>query len=156
MVQWAVSICICSVVVCIVEMLLSDTALEKTVRLVLGAFMLCAVMVPLGSMAVEMGEWEETGELSTDIPESVAEQRREFLEQELAKLADKTLEEEQITAEAIRIRMDIDKDNCITMITAEVTVAPSQVRYMGKIRELLREKLGMECQVKREGEDESR
>ena len=49
-----------------------------------------------------------------------------------------------------------DKDNCITMITAEVTVAPSQVRYMGKIRELLREKLGMECQVKREGEDESR
>ena len=46
--QWAGGICISCGIVCIIEMLISDTVLEKTVRYVLGAFMLCAVIVPVG------------------------------------------------------------------------------------------------------------
>ena len=48
--KWATGICISSAVVCIVELFITDMALEKTVRYVLGALMLCSVIIPLGNV----------------------------------------------------------------------------------------------------------
>ena len=85
--QWACSICISCGIVCIIEMLISDTVLEKTVRYVLGAFMLCAVIVPVGGFIKDISlDFGDFGEISDEIPEDIENERIEYLKSEIKKL----------------------------------------------------------------------
>ena len=80
-IKWATGICVSSAVVCIVEMFITDMALEKTVRYVLGAFMLCSVIVPLGSVIGDFSaDIGNVGKISGEIPQEIAQQRIEYLE----------------------------------------------------------------------------
>ncbi len=147
-VQWATGVCLCSAVVCIVEMLLSDTAIEKTVRFVLGAMMLCAVIVPLGGIAADFSaDMESMGVMPQEIPESVENQRVAFLKEKLEEMVKENLEEAGIFPVEIGIDMDIDEENSISMITAEVRLEKKQRSSAGKVREIVREKLGIEVQT---------
>ena len=149
--QWAMGVSLCAVVVCIVEMLLSDTALEKTVRFVLGSFLLSAVILPLGG-AVRTGvqdiPWEQYQEEA--LPNSglrMMKQRQAYVEQSVAALVDKTLLEHGISAAEITVQTDIDEDNCISMITAEVMLPSVEAPHSREVSRWVREELGIECRT---------
>ena len=149
--QWAMGVSVCAVVVCIVEMLLSDTALEKTVRFVLGSFLLSAVLLPLGS-AVQTGiqdiRWEQSAEEA--LPDStilLTEQRQAYLEQAVAALIDKTLQAHHISAAKIEVHTDIDEDNCISMVTAEVMLHHTEAHRSSSVSRWVQEELGIECRT---------
>ena len=145
--QWAGGICISCVIVCIVEMLISDTALEKTVRYVLGAFMLCAVIVPVGGFLREISfELGDIGEISDDIPEDIENQRIEYLKSEIKKLILKKIEDENIFPKEVRIDMDIDEDNCISIITADILLEKDDIHKSQKVRNILND-LGIGCNI---------
>lgn len=147
-IQWATGVCLCSGVVCITEMLISDTAIEKTVSFVLGAMMLCAVIVPLGGVVLDFSsDMEITANLPETIPESVEKQREQFLRESVEELIRKNLEEEKIFPDEIHVDMDIDEEKRITMITAEVTLARQKGDFAGKVRQILREELGIEAKT---------
>ena len=85
--KWATGICISSAVVCIVELFITDMALEKTVRYVLGALMLCSVIIPLGNVIGDFrADFGNVGEYSGELPKEISEQRIEYLESEIKKL----------------------------------------------------------------------
>lgn len=147
-IQWATSVCICSGIVCIIEMLLSDTALEKNVRFVLGALMLCAVIVPLGNVIGDFSrDFGNVGESSTNIPETIARQRVDYLKQEIQALSKQYLEQENIYPIGIDVNMDIDDTNCISIITAEVTLNRSDREQSVNVQRIFADRLGMECKI---------
>ena len=145
--QWACSVCISCGIVCIIEMLISDTVLEKTVRYVLGAFMLCAVIVPVGGFIRDISfDFGDFGEISDEIPEDIENERIEYLKSEIKKLIVRNLEDENIFPKEICVNMDIDEDNCISIITADILLENGDVHKSQKIRNVL-DSLGIGCNI---------
>ena len=143
--KWATGICISSAVVCIVEMFISDMALEKTVRYVLGGIMLCTVILPLGSVIGEFrADIGSAEEFSGEIPDKIAEQRVEYLESEIKELVKRSLGEENIFPLVVEISMDIDEDNCINMIKADVVL---ESRDKVTVTKKIISELGIECNI---------
>lgn len=149
MMSWAVSVSVCAVVVCMVEMLISDTALEKTVRFVLGAFMLCAVILPLGGVVSEL-----TAEIDSDalvcrntLPETISLRREELLKGEIEELIRRTLSDSGIEPKEIDVQMDIDGGGCISMITAEIRLDRRDAQQSVRVSQILRSELAIECKT---------
>ena len=145
--QWAGGICISCGIVCIIEMLISDTVLEKTVRYVLGAFMLCAVIVPVGGFIRDISfDFGDFGEISDEIPEDIENERIEYLKSEIKKLIVRNLEDENIFPKEICVNMDIDEDNCISIITADILLENGDVHRVQRVRNVL-DNLGIGCNI---------
>lgn len=146
--QWASGICICCIVVCIVEMLISDTNLEKTVRFVLGAFMLCAVLFPTGELLSGLNENFQTEfPLETQITSELENQKEEYLKGEIEKLVRQTLSDNGVEVLNVTISMDIDESKSISMITAEAVISRKDAFDSQKASRLVRENLGIECRT---------
>lgn len=145
--KWATGICISSAVVCIVELFITDMALEKTVRYVLGALMLCSVIVPLGSIIGDFrADFGNVVEYSGELPQEISEQRIEYLESEIKKLIENKLGEENIFPVNTEVNMDIDESNCISMIRAEIVLEKKDIYSAKRVKEIA-EELGIECRV---------
>ncbi len=147
LVKWATGICMSSAVVCIIEMFITDMALEKTVRYVLGALMLCSVIMPLGSVIGEFQtDFGKVGEYSGELPKEISEQRIEYLESEIEELMKNKLEEENIFPVNTDVNMDIDESKCISMIRAEIVLEKKDIYRAKRVKEIS-EELGIECRV---------
>ncbi len=145
--KWAAGICISSAVVCMTEMFISDMKLEKTVRYVLGGLMLCSVIVPIGSVIGEFkADMGSVGEFSGEIPQEIAEQKIEYVQREIKGLIEKNLGGENIFPAGIEISMDIDEDNCINMVKADIVLSRGDISKVSAVKEIIRG-LGIECNV---------
>ena len=145
--KWATGICISSAVVCIVELFITDMALEKTVRYVLGALMLCSVIIPLGNVIGDFqADFGNVVEYSGELPQEISEQRIEYLESEIKKLIENKLGEENIFPVNTEVNMDIDESNCISMIRAEIVLEKKDIYSAKRVKEIA-EELGIECRV---------
>lgn len=146
-IKWAAGICIGSAVVCIVEMFITDMALEKTVRYVLGAFMLCSVIVPIGSIIKDFSaDFGNVAEFSGEIPQEISEQRIEYIESEIKGLVERKLGEENIFPVDTGVNMDIDESNSISMIKADIVLEKKDIYSAKRAKEILGE-LGIESNV---------
>ncbi len=148
--SWAAAVCICAVIVTISEMLISDTALEKNVRLALGAFMLCAVIIPLGGVVegIRDGIDIDTEELSqADISGGTELCRLDYIKEQLMRLINGKLEENGIYPVKTEVLTDIDEDNCITMIRAEISLSHNDARRATLAVRLIKKELGISCKT---------
>ncbi len=147
--KWALTVSVCAVISCIVEMLSSDTRLEKNVRMTLGLFMLCAVVIPLGGVVTELSTDLEISDISyeTDITDDMNSQRISYLERVIKKLVTERLGEKGIVPLNVEVAMDIGSDNSISIITAEITIDKKDAASTSEITALLREELGIESKT---------
>lgn len=148
--SWAAVVCICAVIAAIVEMLVSDTALEKNVRLALGAFMLCAVIIPLGGAAEDIKGVFDIGseEYSQNgFPEAADQSRLDYVKRQIMMLINERLEENGIRPVKTEVFTDIDDDNSITMITAEITLGHNDARRASLAGRLIKKELGISCKT---------
>ena len=145
--KWAAAVAICSAVCCIVELLVTNTRLERTVRFVLGAFILCVLIMPLkgftGDFSGILSEIPDSPEFSEDI----SRQREELLRKEIKVLVEKTLKESGTEPYAVKIDMDIDDSSCISIITAEVTLKRSDAYKARYVRSVLNDKLSIKAKT---------
>ena len=142
--------CICAVIVTIVEMLISDTALEKNVRLALGAFMLCAVIVPLGGVVTDLkdGIGVETGEpYQAELTDDIELNRLGYIKGQIARLIEEKLGEKDIRPVKTEVFTDIDGDSSINIIRAELTLSHSDARRASYASRLIKEELGIDCKT---------
>ncbi|MGN1456932.1 MAG: stage III sporulation protein AF [Acutalibacteraceae bacterium] len=142
---WALSVSICAVIACVVEMMTADTKLEKTVRFVLGAFMLCAILIPVGSMVSEFSGVNFDSKMTYDISDSFNEQKISMLKDEIATLAESTLSKEQIYPQKVEVNMDISEDNCISMVSVTVMLDKKDREKAVKVTDTIKSQLGLEC-----------
>lgn len=148
--NWAVTVCTCAVIVTIVEMLISDTALEKTIRITLGAFMLCAVIIPLGGVAAELKDsfqYEDEHIYESVIPENISDSRLSYVNGQIEELIRTKLADNDVAPVKIQVSTDIDEDNSISMITAEITLSHNDAGRASAVSRLIKNELGISCKT---------
>ena len=146
--QWAITVTVCAVVVCIAELLISDTALEKTLRLVMGAFMLCAVLIPLGETVSSFSpEGLYPEQPSSFLPEDMASLKEGYMEDKVAGLIEDTLASRDVTPMKITVLMDKDENNSITGLSAEVSLSKADAKKAPEVTKILKDELGIECRT---------
>ncbi len=148
--SWALGVSACAIAVCLVELLISDTALEKTVRTTLGVVMLCAVLLPLGGLLPELSSLvslPEQAPKDSGLPETLSQQREDMLNRELSELMADTLKKEGITPVKIQVQTKVDENNCLSVTKAEVTLSGGDARRSAEISRLIKKELGIDCRT---------
>lgn len=145
--SWAISISICIIICAIVEMLVSDSKLEKTVRFVLGAFMLCAVIFPIGNIFSGISDINFDEQLTTDVEEKFNTQQTEMLKAEIVSLVNSTLAKKDIYSQKTEVNMDIDESSNISIITVTVLLEKKYIESKNNITDIIKSELGLDCVV---------
>lgn len=146
--SWAAAVIFCAVAASLTEILTNGTKAEKTVRLVLGAFMLCAAVIPAASAAAPSDiEIPDITKLDTDNRE-ITELGEKLLEERISELVQHTLEEKEILPQSVNTKAITDESGQITGLKAEVILERSQTDKSSLASEIIRSELGLECEVK--------
>ncbi len=143
--SWATAISICAIICTIVEMLISDSKLEKTVRFVLGAFMICAIIMPITDMTDEISEVDFNITMSDDSKEKFDIQKIELFKKQISSLVTSILSEENIYPQKIDVNMDIDENNSISIISVTVVLKKQDVEKANRVSYVIKTQLGLEC-----------
>lgn len=141
--SWAITVSVCGMIACMMEMLVSETRLEKTVRFVLGAFMLCSVIIPVTHMISDFHIEYENSDYEYQA-EDYHQQQVKLLKNEIKNLIKDKLQEKNIVWEDIVIEMNIDENNSIKMITARLVFDKTHAEKAAEAAEIIESGLGIE------------
>ena len=142
----AVSVLFLSAAVYIADILTSGTGMEKTVRYVTGLMVLCTIAVPLYNNVMS---WQYDISLSSfdyECTNDFSEQEKKLLEQNLRQLVIETLKNEGIDTSSVNVSIKID-DNKVTEISARVALDRTQAELMPRVRSIVHDELGIECEA---------
>lgn len=150
--EWATILALAALAGAMLELLAPSGAMEKMVRFVLGAFMICAVLTPLAGTVAKISFDFPTGGAAE---EELSEFQRQADEQALAiaagnikYLAAEALEEEGVIPEKIEIFMDTSDKGSISFIRIIVCLSADDAEKKQDVAALLEEKLGLETEIR--------
>lgn len=149
--EWATVLCITAVIAVMFELLSPSGKMEKMMRFVLGAFLLCALLVPLTGTATQISVDFTTGEVTqpeiSAFQNKVDEQTEQAITGNLQSIALQALAEEQITPQKMDVRMDRMEDDSIS-ITEIVLYLASEHQYSASTaKQILENTLGIPTEV---------
>ena len=146
--QWATVVCLAAIVGAMIELVTPVGRMEKMVRFVLGAFMICAIITPFTSTAIKI-----TFDLPTEssIRQEDASSFQQELNQQVLKvaaeniraLAVEELGKEQIIPQKIEVNMDTSDKESISIINVVVYLEESQKENRWKAQQVLEDGLGL-------------
>lgn len=150
--QWATVVCLSAIVGAMIELITPIGRMEKMVRFVLGAFMICAMIAPFTSTAIKI-----TFDLPTE--HTIQQENTAIFQQELDRqilnvaadniraLAVEELGKDQIVPQKIEVNMDTsDKEN-ISITNVVVYLEEDQKENQRKARQALEEGLGLPVEI---------
>ena len=141
------SVLFLSAAVCLADMLISGTGMEKTVRYITGLMAVCTLVIPLYN---SLSGWQPDAFEESYIFEpdtGLYFQERSMLEENLEKLIYDKLLSEGIKAESVSVNLQISEDNEITDISADIILCKGQSENLQRVRELIGEDLGIKCRA---------
>ena len=146
--SWALSVIVCAVIVSIAGMLPKSRGTEKTVRTVLGAFMLCAVILPFG------GELAFAGDTIREISIPPLEENHDIenagkrlTEKRIRGLIISRLAQRSIVPGDVRVRLSSDEGGSISSVSAEIFFSRTDRSKAETAAEYIRTALGIECKA---------
>lgn len=144
---WAAGICLCTIVCAVLDMITPNGGTEKTVRFVLGLFMVCAVVVPLADFSFDWNEItaEEQYEANTDLKEDIQNQGIQIVERELEQMIADTAEPFGAVPEKTEINTDIDNENRISIVSVTVILNGKDAEKAIQIKNAVESELGIVC-----------
>lgn len=145
--SWAVVICIAAVICGVLELLAPSSKMNGILRFVFGGFMLCAIIVPLSEIDLDLSTVPQVEDVTSSMTDSANEQSVDYLKKSITELVEKNLSEIPVEAEEISIDMDIDEDNCINMITVRLKISAKDLYLSQKIENKISGELGLECLI---------
>lgn len=145
--SWAIVICIAAVICGVLELLSPSSKMNGILRFVFGGFMLCAIIVPLSELDLDLSTIPPIEDISSSTIESTNEQSVEYVKNSIVELVKSKLAEIPAEAEEISIDMDIDEDNCINMITVRLKIPTKDLQLSEKIKSKIADELGLECLI---------
>ncbi len=154
--QWALGICLTVLVNAVVQYLIPSGSMEKMLRLVLGAFVLCGILVPLVQVLPNI-EWEVEDipaayEQAGDFTESVDQQVLSQAEQNIRILVAQELQKRGVACENIAVFMDRNEDGSIRMDKVVVTLGKDGQNQAPGLAPDLENTLGIQTEVVIDGE----
>lgn len=145
--SWAVVICIAAVICGVLELLAPSSRMNGILRFVFGGFMLCAIIIPLSEIDLDLSTIPPVEDITSSMTDSANEQSVDYLKKSIAELVEKNLAEIPVEAKEISIDMDIDEDNCINMITVRLKISAKDLHLSQEIENKISGELGLECLI---------
>lgn len=145
--SWAIVICIAAVICGVLELLSPSSRMNGILRFVFGGFMLCAIIIPLSEIDLDLSTIPPIEDMGSSTAEAANEQSVEYLKKSIADLVEKKLAEIPAEAEEISVDMDIDGDNCINMITVRLKISAKDLHLSNKIESKINDELGLKCLI---------
>ncbi len=148
---WITTICITSVVCTIIEILFPKGNMEKIFRVVLGIFMLSAVVVPLKNSLSRINFSAKMPEISvkekSKLKETINDQSKSIVQKNLKATIKEILKAKSVKPEKINIIMDTSKDNCISIKNVEVFLARGDKLKKDAVKNELEKRLELKVDV---------
>ena len=141
--EWTLIICLSVVAISILEMITINEKMNRTISLVLGAFLLLSILIPIKNFKSDnlFGEKLPSETFIKDnLSSFISEQGFSLSNNSIKSLIKNALEEKNISVKKIKIYMDTKKDNCISIIKAEIYVDRSFFDRKEEIKNIIAKK----------------
>lgn len=149
--NWAMVLSFAFIIVAIFEMISPSEKMGKIVKVVLNFFILLVLIFPLKSLPnkINLGfKMNERAEIHNEkFKEGIKTQTKKVFEEELERKIKRIGEEENIKIKKVKILMDINEDNCISIKKIEVFIQNKDLDKRRHLEEKLTEKLRVNIEV---------
>ena len=147
--MWAAAVCLTVLAAALLRMVCPEGSFSRLLRIILGAFVLCALLQPLGELVQNLSRpeqsYDDAMEQAEDFTSQAEGRSGELMESSLESLIRTELVQEGIPFEKIAVSMDTGEEDRIVIRRIQVTVSQSQ--DVERAEALLRESLGLETEV---------
>ncbi len=144
---WAAMICMAALAVALLQFLVPGKGSQPAMRMVLGAFLVCAMLSPFRNGIPDFDFSAVYEEVDTGISDVVQEQFYEAAERNIRSVVAQTLYESGILCKNIELFMDTDGNNGIVINKVVVYLSAEDAARGEEIEADLEEVLGLETEV---------
>lgn len=142
--SWAGVICICSVIACITGAITADTKFEKTIRFILGSFMLCAVIKPASDICGVLADTDLfQNDYNIDEETDIEKIQKELINERLSRFAQDKLFENGITDINTEVFLTYNDDGAAEDISCTVGITKNQKVRIPEISRIVKETIGI-------------
>ncbi|MDP4120046.1 MAG: stage III sporulation protein AF [Bacillota bacterium] len=146
-ISWASAICIASIICAISEFLIPKGSMDKTLRFVFGAFMLCAIVMPLQStisgIKINVDNIIPQSSECNSAKDTLKQQTISTADDNVEKLCEQSLKENKISFNKITVFMDTNADNCISIIEINIYIRESDKNQRNKVINCIQKDIGV-------------
>lgn len=147
---FAASICFSAIACSILELLLPSGKLEKTVNFVFGAFMVCALIIPIFNVVSKINlNFKQYGELKIEnkFKRKVDKQVKDAVNKKTETLIRESLKEKGIEIIKVEVFTDTNEDNSISINKVRIYIKKGDEIISKQIRKQVEKKLGIKTEV---------
>lgn len=148
--EWATIVSICAFIACFIDMLCPGRKMDKTIKTVLGIFMICAIFVPVYntfcSLSTDLSSVQNI-EIDRSVNENIKEDFISNASVQIENLSAEILKENGISFKKIDVFMDIDEQMSISIIRISVEIEKNMTSQKDNIKKLLEDNLDIQTDV---------
>ncbi|TGJ76082.1 stage III sporulation protein AF [Caproiciproducens galactitolivorans] len=148
--EWSAAICLTALVATFLQSLVPGGSMERMVRFVLGAFMICAIIVPLAKTAPQIGTWfqvDTPSRSSSPFVGTVDRQISEAAQESIQNLVITECRNIGVKCKNVRVFMDTNEDGSISINKVVVILAKGYRSDCEKASAHLQKVLGLKTEV---------
>lgn len=149
--EWSSIICISALLGSIFEIVTPSGRMEKMVRFVFGAFMVCAILLPISqtfkNMSLKVDFNKESAATSASVDNKMQEQFNNLVSEKIKRIAAEALDKEGIKYKKMDVIMDMDENSSISIIKISLVLDKKEAIKSDVARGIIKEKLGLETDI---------
>ena len=149
--SWASIVCLSAVVGAMLQLLSPSGKMEKMVRFVFGAFMICALLTPfmgtMGKISFDLQVGSSTKEQITEFSQQVDDQISMAAAENIRSLVQEVLTSQHATAQKIDVFMDTGDNSSISIIKIAITLDREEKSRANTLKKAVEEKLGLTTEI---------
>lgn len=153
--QWALGICLTVLVNAIVQYMIPKGSMERMLRLVIGAIVLCGLLLPLTQLSQLDWQLEEPAAARYDYDGFSDEVERQIFQQaerNIQQVVIAELEKNGYRWKNVSVRMDTNQDGSIVIEQVVVTLDKDTLVHKDELMARLEKNLGLKTEVVWDGE----
>lgn len=148
--EWTSVICMAALIASLLHGLVPNGSMERMIRFVIGAFIICAMLQPLGKAIPEIRvKWntEEENPVNSRLETTVQEQTKSAAQESIKNLVVAELSGIHIKCKNVRVMMDTDADGRISINRVIVELEKGYEADRQRASDHLTKVLGLKMEV---------
>ncbi len=151
--DWALSLCLAALAGMMVHILTPAGNMDRIVKTVVAVFMLCALFSPLllqKNIELKLPENTDVSQNETylQLEETLRSEMEEQVKRQITELVKAELEKSGIHEAKIRINMDTNEDNRISINSVTLVLPPEQEDKVDTLRKSINDNLGLDANIR--------
>lgn len=147
----AAVVCASSLICTLVSSFVTDGSTKKILNLVLGAFIICSLIVPIKNAVsdfnINISNHPDSAEASASYDEAYNEQVVKQTKENLEKTLEQLLEQNSIEISRCEIILSLKDDNSIIISSISIYINKEYTPYVRKITEIISQNFGVTPEV---------